>query len=213
MIVATLLLSAAVAGEAPVHPFKRDVVLAFAECVYRKSPQKVRLLLATPPGSDREFALTGELVGRNEGCIGERAVLSFQTGLLRGQLAETVFAADPAMRDATARIVPQAVVLPDEAALSARAAKVDVKYRDQRFLEMFREAYARCLVQANPSGVARILPVPSGSPAERAALLAVGQTLSSCMPPTIRYSVKPAELRPYLLSALYFAAASAPAGI
>ena len=187
---------------------KRDVVMAFAMCVRRRAPDRAAALLASEPDSRDEGRLAMVIATAYDACLQDRRVLSFDTGLLRGQLAELAFRDDAALRDRARRLAATAPVKPDLAQIERSAAAVAATYRETHYAQAFRAAFARCVAAASPQTVTALFDTDPASAAERAVLMKAGDTLMQCMPEGVSYHIVPAELRPYLMSNLYYRAAA-----
>lgn len=188
---------------------KRQVVLEFATCVRRRAPDRAADLLRSVPGSDDERKKVLVIGGAYGACLKDRWALSFQTGMLRGQLAELAFRDDAGLRQRAAALPALAPVRPDAAAIDAAVTRVPAAERDAAYAGRFRAAFAQCVADANPGAVAMMLNTDPGTVEERAALLRSGDTLMRCMPQGVTYHIIPAELRPYLVADLHYRVATA----
>ena len=206
-----LLAMALSVNEATAQP-KREVVFQFATCVVRRAPDRARALLGTEPGGNEERALTSIIARAYNACVGTRRVLSFSPTLLRGEMADILFRQDATLLDRAAHLSPGHILLPDIAAIDKKAAKVPDFSRETRTGDLFREEYARCIASSKPSIIAELVPTEQGSQAERAVIASAGDHLMRCMPEGISYHLKPAELRPYIVAASYYAVVHAPVG-
>jgi hypothetical protein len=208
---AAFLLSALFADPAAATQPKRETVLEFATCVRRRAPDRVRELLATEPGGEQEQRIMSVIAGAYNACITGRRSLSLQTGMFRGQVAEMALRDEPQMREAAEALPGSPPLKPNVGSLEQQISKLPAERRDGRFIEYFRPVYARCVAGANPRGVAALLPTVPASAEERGAIVAIGETLMQCMPVGVSYRIIASELRPYLMSALYYTAAQARA--
>lgn len=183
---------------------QRDAVMNFAKCVQRRAPDRAEALIASEPDSKREREIVTTMAGAYNACIVEAQFLSFQAALLRGQLADLAFQRDAAAREKAAALPTTAPDVPNTATIDEDVAKLPASRRDRAFTETFRRFYARCVAGANPRAVAALIPAQPSSAEERAALLSASETLSQCMPLGISYRLIVAELRPFLISELYY---------
>lgn len=197
-----LFLLAAAADQSTTN-LRRDAVLEFAICVDRYSRENAMRFISSEPGSDSERSLGGTLAGANSTCLKDKDGISFPPALLRGQLAELAFQRDPALLGKARTLLVEAPIMPDMAMIDKKAGK-SRNFQEYSVIENFRKEYARCIVHSSPTGVATIAGTKPASAEERSALLDAGPTLMACTPPGISYHIIPAELRPYLMSELYY---------
>ena len=205
-MIAVMAITALAADQAPRTDFKRDAVKTFATCVRRRARDRANALLATEPGSDAEKKEALVIAGAYNACIVGRQFLSFPVELLRGQLAELAFQDNAGLRDKAAALQGAAPIRPDVASIDKDVSKIPADRRDQGFTDKFRVAYARCVANADPKAVAAIIPTASATAEERETLMTASETLRHCMPDGITYHLNSAELRPYLMSELYYRA-------
>lgn len=207
-MIAIMALMAMATERSPATEPSRDTVMRFATCVRRRAPDRADALLATNPDSDEEKKKIGVIAGAYGACVGDRNGLSFSAALLRGQLAELAFRDSATLREKAAALPRMTPIRPDVALIEKSANKAPPSWRDQRYAQQFRIFFARCVTDADPQGVAALISTTPGTTDERSALIKTGDMLMRCMPEGVTYHIKAAELRPYLMSALYFRAVS-----
>ena len=194
MIPALLLSLAADRADATVA--NRDVVMEFATCVRRRAPDRAAALLRSKPGSDDEHRKLLVIGGAYGACIKDRRVLSFQPELLRGQFAELAFRDDTALRDRATALPALAPSPPDAAAIERAVGHPANGGFDRVYAVRFREAYARCVADADPKTTAALLQTSSASAEERQTVLHYGGTLMRCMPQGVTYHIIPGRIAP-----------------
>jgi hypothetical protein len=158
----------------------------FGKCILGQAPEKSKALMATSLNTPQEYKLARQLVLANNGCVKKYASLSMQTGQIRGAIAETILVSDAGRMKQFASAPLAAAVRPDFA--EGRA---------------FVYSYAKCLAAADMPKSAALIQTPHGTPAEREAFLAYGETVSSCMPLSARYRVNIPDVRNHIAVALY----------
>ena len=158
----------------------------FGKCILGQAPEKSKALMATSLNTPQEYKLARQLALANNGCVKKYASLSMQTGQIRGAIAETILVSDAGRMKQFASAPLAAAVRPDFA--EGRA---------------FVYSYAKCLAAADMPKSAALIQTPHGTPAEREAFLAYGETVSSCMPLSARYRVNVQDVRNHIAVALY----------
>jgi hypothetical protein len=158
----------------------------FGKCILGQAPEKSKALMATSLNTPQEYKLARQLVLANNGCVKKYASLSMQTGQIRGAIAETILVSDAGRMKQFASAPLAAAVRPEFA--EGRA---------------FVYSYAKCLAAADMPKSAALIQTLHGSPAEREAFVAYGETVSSCMPLSARYRVNVQDVRNHIAVALY----------
>jgi hypothetical protein len=185
LFVATIAASAASAETAKLVP-QAQALSEFGKCILGQAPEKSKALMATGLDTPQEYKLARQLVLANNGCVKKYASLSMQTGQIRGAIAETILVSDVGRMKQFASAPLAAAVRPEFA--EGRA---------------FVYSYAKCLAAADTPKSAALIQTPHGSPAERQAFVAYGETVSSCMPLSARYKVNIPDVRNHIAVVLY----------
>lgn len=158
----------------------------FGKCILAQAPEKSKALMATALDTPQEYKLARQLVMANNGCVKKYASLSMQTGQIRGAIAEAILVSDLGRMKQFASAPLAAAVRPEFA--EGRA---------------FVYSYAKCLAAADMQKSAVLIQTAHGSPEERQAFVAYGETVSSCMPLSARYRVNIPDVRNHIAVALY----------
>jgi hypothetical protein len=189
-MIAGLLLAMALAGPSADGTVTKAVATReVATCMIRIAESQSKRFLETTPGSDAARSIGADLLFSYNRCVGPRNVFSGNLDAIRGAIAEVWFDCTPGALDTAATLVAVAPVrLPDAFPDNA-----------------FRPAFATCVATAVPAKTAAMLRIGYGSPEERQAVLAMGETLMACLPMDVTYHLKTDELRPYLAAALFYA--------
>jgi hypothetical protein len=185
LLIATVTARAAFAQ--PVKPVPLSEALSeFGTCILSQAPEKSKALMATGLDTPQEYKLARQLVQANIGCVKKYARLSMQTGQIRGAIAEAILVSDAGRMKQFASAPLVAAVRPDFA--EGRA---------------FVYNYAKCIATADTPKSAALIQTLHGTPAEREAFVAYGDTLSACMPLKARYTVNIPDVRNHIAVALY----------
>jgi hypothetical protein len=185
LLIATITVSAASAETAKLIP-QAQALSEFGKCILGQAPEKSKALMATSLNTPQEYKLARQLALANNGCVKKYASLSMQTGQIRGAIAETILVSDTGRMKQFASAPLSAAVRPD--------------FAEGR---VFVYSYAKCLAAADIPKSAALIQTPHGSPAERQAFVAYGETVSSCMPLKARYRVNIPDVRNHIAVALY----------
>lgn len=187
LLTASLTITAPARAEATKMVSQRDQMVDAASCFARTAPAMSANLLALNAEKDR-WKKAKQLAQGRFACFpdGKQAV-AIRGDIFYGELAGSMLNRTPAQLDAIA------------ARASSTAQRPGTGLSDGQFMT----AYSQCLLTAEPGKTAAILRAPRATPAERAAVVAYGQTLSDCMPTDISYSMNIPDLRAHLAFAAY----------
>lgn len=191
LLAATTALAAAALPQGRLVP-KQRVVADYAACLVRTAERSSLRLMETTPGSGDEARIARDVAVGGYPCLKGRRGLSFQTGAIRGAIAEVFLSREPALL-ATARALPDGNPPRPPMGIDGRA---------------FVIAYADCLVASDPSRSADLVSTEIHSPAERAAFIGYGEALKRCMPERAAYRANITDIRNHVAAALYRVARS-----
>lgn len=175
---------------------QRDQIIEAAACFVRTAPAMSRNVLMLEPAKERQKKANQLLRGRWSCIPDAKLAVAVRGDIFFGELAGAMIDREPAL-------------LENLAARRAKAAqRPGTGLKDGQFMV----AYSDCLLAAEPGKTANILRAARGTPAERSAVVAYGQTLSDCMPTDISYTMNIPDLRAHLAYAAYRSLLSERAG-
>ena len=166
---------------------QRNQMIEAAGCFARTAPAMSANLLALDAEKDRWKKAKQLAQGRFSCFPDSKLAVAVRGDIFYGELAGAMLERTPARLDAIA------------ARGTGAAQRPGTGLSDGQFMI----AYSQCLLAAEPGKTAAVLRAPPGTPAERAAVVAYGETLSDCMPTDISYSMNIPDLRAHLAFAAY----------
>lgn len=165
---------------------KQVAIAEFAACAVGQDREGARKVFATAPGSAEEHAALMGLAKKLDRCAKYRAFVSGKEGQFRGALAEALIAAEPPRAERLRKLTAKA---PVRAPLAGG--------------RQFLTGYARCIAEARPADSLALMATPLGTPSEQQAVMAMGETLSACMPEGAQYRLDVRDLRNHVADALF----------
>ena len=195
----------AVAGERTADPRE---FRATAECVMTESPDQVRDLLATLPGSSREQRAAKRLTSVYSSCSGDSFGLSMSSGgqgLYNGRADMAAAAATVVLRGGRRAATPGGL---KAWYLNAMAGQMAGRGYDPVALGM--QEFGTCVLNAAPDAAASLVQSAAGSAAERQALDAIKPVLAGCVVQGKPISMKRDQLRLMIAEPLYHAIVDGP---